>query len=67
MATITKKKIKEIEGLTLYDKILKNSAFGFTERPPAMWCDEETKMFDMMTSLEYELKLKILEIINRKK
>lgn len=66
MSTISKKKLKEIDHTSVYDEILRDFSYKFTDDPPDMWTDQERSLFDMVVETETTLKKKIIEIINRK-
>ena len=73
MTKLSKKKIKEIERISIFTDIIKQfSSTGdiiakahWVDLPPDMWYGEMTREYDMMVELEMKLKNRILEIINK--
>lgn len=71
---ISKKKIKEITRLSVFDEIFRtqtNNRFyrafpsnePFYVHPPDEWNDDEESLFDLVTEIERRMKERILEII----
>lgn len=63
MTVIAKKKIKKIELLSIFDDILREHGFDFTDTPPEMWDTDEKKIFDLLAELETKLKEEFLKVI----
>lgn len=73
MSKLTKKKLKEIEQLSIFDEIIIKYAniydligkVHWLDSRPDMWSKEMVREFDMMNELEMRLKNEILKIINQ--
>jgi hypothetical protein len=64
---IGKKKIKQIEELSLSDEMLREYGHNFMDQPPDEWHNkEDVKLYDMFCIFEIRLKNSILDIINKK-
>lgn len=67
MATIGKKKMKRIGGLSIIHDVLESELGGdakFLEDRPEFWMKEEKQLYDILIAHEYRLKEKITEILN---
>lgn len=71
---ISKKKLKEIDRLSVGYDILQEKCgnsdvngekYCFTDDPPEFWNDYDKLCFDLVSETEYELKKKILEILQK--
>lgn len=80
--SITKKKLKAIDSLSVFDDVFRETPCNFFKtfnnttnqyepfyenEPPSMWNDDETSLFDLMAEIERKLKADILEILTRNK
>ena len=68
MATLSKKKIKELKFVSFVEDVLKEYDEGFIagrhwiESSPEMWNEDRIKKFDMMNELESRLKHYFIEL-----
>lgn len=60
---VGKKKIQDINYISIYDDILIKFGYNFTADGPDMWTPEETKLFSIVTELEDKLKDTIIKLI----
>ena len=60
---VGKKKIQDINYISIYNDILIKFGYNFTEDGPDMWTPEETKLFSLVTELEDNLKDTIIKLI----
>lgn len=61
---VGKRKISEMNYVSLISDVLSEYGYQFQEDPPDMWNDEEKKLFDMLSNMEDRLKEALIAIIN---
>lgn len=62
---LSKKKIKEIRFISVYQGLLESNGFDISfEDPPEMWGEEKKRMFDLLNDIEDSLKEKIIDLLN---
>ncbi|HEY6244614.1 MAG TPA: hypothetical protein VIX17_11730 [Pyrinomonadaceae bacterium] len=69
MARVSKKTLRAIQGVSVFDSILRerftSSMTGyFADHAPEMWNDEQKEIFDIASEVEDKLKDKVLDILN---
>ena len=62
---LSKKKIREIERLSIIHEFIKKHYYNFVDNPPDMWDREEKELYDTLAVFEITLKEEIIKILNK--
>lgn len=60
---ISKKKLSDLNMISVHIKILHDHGYNFFDNPPDMWNDEQKKIYDFVTEIENELKTEMIKEI----
>ena len=60
---VGKKKLKELQGISVYDAILRESGHEFTDDQPETWRDYQREAFDMLVEVEHRMHKEFLRIL----
>ena len=61
---LSKKALSKISLLSVYEPILEQLGFDYDfDSPPDMWSESQTKIFDLVTQIEENLKKEIINTL----